>query len=948
MPARYAGDELVALLPDTPAEGAREVAERICQAVRNHVFRLRDRSGAVPVTLSVGVSTFPQHADDPDTLFAAADRALYQVKRQGRDGVALAASEGAAPTHLPLSIERFVGRVEEIRSLVRLLEDATEARPRVVAISGEAGIGKTTLIRQLEPEVRLRAGSLVIGRCLEADLKPPYAPWAEAIHAIRRIERQTGAPPREWRELSRLVPALGSGEPSDVRGGSKYALLDEIAEYIRLAAQERPLVIVLDDMQWADGASWDTLEYLVPQLENERVLICMTVRAEEAVGEPLERRRRLSRSERFHEITLGRLTRDEMRQWIEAAFHRQEVGRELLAFLYRHTEGNPLFVVQVLRTLVDEGAIWYSGTQWEWRPVSELRLPVAVGDLISRRLARLSTRANAVLTVAAVIGREFDIDLAIDAGAGTEEELLDAIDEGVRASVLRPAVQRDGDRFAFAHGLLAEVLRDEVNPRRLKRIHERVAQAIERRRPDAFPEIATHFDQGGVQEEAYRYALLAAQDARALYAHQEGAEFLRIAERNATSPAQLAEVRVRSAEIAETAGRYDEAEELCDLAAEWYTAQGDRRRAVSIRIMRERLRALLGQPARTTLEHCLTLDAEARAGGFDVERVALLKMISQTYGRLGDRSAAEGMAWECVRLAERVGDPTLVADALMRLGVALEGVHIEKAVEIYRQAFAMYERAGDHRGQANCRNNLGRYHTTRGEWTEAKRELEGAIVLGRRVGTPDLWGIFVLNLGVVHLRCGEFDRAREAFGEAMALFAAIRNSERQLYALYNLAHLERERGDHEAAAELYDVAAMLAMRVGQSDVQIGALAGSGLALLTLGRTDAARVAFLGAEEHARTREEWFQGRELFEALAVRLSAASGAGVDAVKRLTEARTLAEGSDFYGAAWLTAECAETLMTIDPSSGRRLLGEYAERARAAGFEAMSRRYGELLAKV
>ena len=467
MPARYAGDELVALLPDTPAEGAREVAERICQAVRNHVFRLRDRSGAVPVTLSVGVATFPLHADDPDALFAAADRALYQVKRQGRDGVALAASEGAAPTHLPLSIERFVGRVEEIRSLVRLLEDATESNPRVVAITGEAGIGKTTLIRQLEPEVRLRAGSLVIGRCLEADLKPPYAPWAEAIHAIRRIERQTGAPAREWRELSRLVPALGSGEPADTRGGSKYALLDEIAEYIRLAAQERPLVIVLDDMQWADGASWDTLEYLVPQLENERVLICMTVRAEETAGEPIERRRRLSRSERFHEITLGRLTRDEMRQWIEAAFHRQEVGRELLAFLYRHTEGNPLFVVQVLRTLVDEGAIWYSGTQWEWRPVSELRLPVAVGDLISRRLARLSTRANAVLTVAAVIGREFDIDLAIDAGAGTEDELLDAIDEGVRASVLRPALQRDGDRFAFAHGLLAEVLRDEVNPRRL-------------------------------------------------------------------------------------------------------------------------------------------------------------------------------------------------------------------------------------------------------------------------------------------------------------------------------------------------------------------------------------------------------------------------------------------------------------------------------------------------
>ena len=943
--ARYAGDEFVALLPGTGTEGARETAERIAQAVRGHGFGLRDRAGSVSVTLSIGVATFPEHGDDPDALFASADRALYHVKRQGRDGVALAAGDGTAAAHVPLGIERFVGRAEEVRALVRLLESATDGSPQVAAIRGEAGVGKTTLLRQLEPEVRLRAGSLVVGRCLEADVKPPYGPWAEVIAAIRRLDPNGAASSREWHELPRLVPALGAVPAG--QGGSRYQLLEEVSEYLRLAAQERPLVVVLDDMQWADGASWDVLEYLVPQFERERILICLTIRAEELVGEPLERRRRLSRSERFHEIALARLSREEMKQWVEAAFHRQDVGRELLAFLYRHTEGNPLFVVQLLRTLVDEGAIWHTGTHWEWRPVSELRLPVAVGDLVSRRLGRLSPKAREVLTVAAVIGREFDVDLALDAGAGSEDELLDAIDEGVRASVLQAGDERNSDRYAFAHGLLAEVLREDANPRRLRRMHERVAEALERRSPDAHAALARHYDHGGVAAKAYRYALLAAAQARHVYAHQEGTEFLRIAERNADGPAQLAEVRVKLAELAEAAGRYEEAEELCDLAIEWYGSQKDRRATLALRLMRERIRGLLGQPARATLQQLVALDEESRGTTFDVERVTLLKMMSQTYGRLGERGAAEGMAWECVRLAERTGDASLAADALLRLGVALEHDHPAQAVEIHRRALAMYRHAGDLRGQGNCHNNLGKYATLRGDWDEAEREFITAISLGRRVATPEVLGISLINLGAVHLKVGEHERARELFGEALALLSGLRSSEWQMYALYNLAHLERARGDQAAAAELYEVVATMAQRVGQADVEIGARAAAGLALLAQGRLEDARVAHADAAERMRGRTDWFQGRELAESLAVRVIAEAGAAADAVRRHEEARSLAEPSDFYGAATLVAECGDTLLRLDGTLARRVLLDYGTRVRNAGFRALEQRYDHLLAR-
>jgi diguanylate cyclase (GGDEF)-like protein len=943
--ARYAGDELVALLPNTPADRAREVAERLCAAVRGHAFQVRERDERLSVSISIGVATSPENGSDPDALFAAADRALYQVKRQGRDGVAVATAGAGDSGHLPLAIERFVGRVTELRQMVKLLDDARSGKPSIVGISGEAGIGKTTLLRQLEPEVRLRAGSLVVGRGREADVQPPYAPWAEVISAIRRT---SPVPQRTWHELPHLVPALAaSDQPAPgSRVGSKYMLLEEIAEYVKVAARDRLLVIVLDDVQWADSASWDMLEFLVGQLGTEHLLICLTIRAEEMQGETLERRRRLSRNERFREITLSRLTRDELKQWMQAAFHRQEIGRELLAFLYHHTEGNPLFVVQVLRTLVEEGNIWYDRDRWEWRPVSELRLPVAITDLISRRISRLSPRAQAVLTTAAVIGREFEVDLAVEARAGTEGELLDVIDEGMRASVLQPTSSRGSDRFAFAHVLMAEVLTESVNPRRLRRMHEQVAQAMERLTPDAIAEIATHYDRGGVSEKAHEYAMLAAERARLVYAHQESADFLRIAERNATSSVEVAEVRVRRAEVAESVGRYEEAEEMCDLAIEWFAGQRDMRRALALRRMRERLRALLGQPNTRTLEHCLALDAEADTHGFDDERVSLLTMISQTYGRLGDRVEAERIAVECVRIAEQLGDPLRLAESLNRLGITLQQEEPERAVEHYERALALFERAGDLVGQARCRNNMGIVYSSLGKWQRATQELTTSMSLARSAGTPEHVGTAGINLGVAHLKCGEFERARELFGEALAIFAAQKSTERQLYALYNLAHLDRERGEDGSARELYDVVLGIARGIGQSDVELGALAGAGLVALRMGAVEDARESLDDVEARMQARPDWFQGRELAEALRVRIAAIDSTN-RAVAMFYRALALAETTDFYGAAWLIAECADILDAHDRALLRSSVNRFAPQVESQGYHGMSRRYSELLSR-
>ena len=971
--ARWGGDEFVALLAGAPIARAREVAERLGAAIRGH-GGLTDATGLpISVTVSVGVASFPAHGTDPETLFAAGDRAMYQVKRRGRDGVAVAgATHGTAV--LP-ALDRFVGRGEELRGLVALLDDAASGRPRTVAVLGEAGVGKTTLLRQLEPEVRLRGGSMVIGRAVDAVvIQPPYAPWVEIVEALER-QKQTatesraslsggafderpagssasGGPPNaaslatlfsagsapphgirlpstptptratpavggvRWPELSRIVPGLAS--PATVPlppTGSKFALLGELASYISEAAAQRPIVIVLDDMQSADAATWDAFEHVVTQLEREPILLCLTLRMEDVTPEIHERMRRLVVNRRIHEQALARLTRDELRRWVDAVFYGQEVEREFLAYLYRQTEGNPLLVVQTLRTLVDEGDIWWDKDRWHWHPVSELRLPNGVLDLMGRRLAKLSGDDRDVLTVAAVVGREFDLGVVQDAARVTPQVLASAIESGVRASVIQPAHGRGSDRYVFAHTLLIEALCKPLDTRRLQRTHDRVAQALRKRMPDAVAEIAMHFDRADDARQAHAFALAAAERARRVYAHEEADEFLRIAERHAPDPASVAAVRVAMAEVAELRGRYAEAEETCALALDWYAARADHRQTLRLRRMRERLRALLGEPALKTLRACEALVQSAADIGADDERVAVLGMLAATHLRLGDRTAAVAAARDAVQLAGSLGDDSLLADALVRLGVSLDADDALDAEKSYRRALALYEHLHDARGQARCWDRIGVVAAQREEWENARTALRRAIDLGRTAGTPDEWGMAALDLGVVARRTGDLEQARELFGDALALFAAVQNSERQLLALYHLAHLDRERGELAAAADLYDVAASLAERVGQHDVEVGAISGAGLCRLRLGDRLRATQSLMKADAISGARREWFPGRELQDALAVELLALSGDTAAVGLRLTEGWRRAQAADPWAANWLLTEVTSTLTQSAP---------------------------------
>ena len=897
------GNEVL-LLIDAPAMLAPAVANRILAAVRGHVFSGGASDRSLRLTLAMGVAPALDRGETWEALIGAAREARRDI---ATDGCLVARTD----TSDGLDLGRFVGRAEHLERFTDYLDDMVRGVGRVVAVIGDRGVGASSLVRTLQPEVRLRGGSLVIGTCYEHPLPAPYALWSEVLRGVRRLPVKST---RVWRELPALDTTL-EGATAETSGGSKTRLLEELADFLRLAAQQRPLLLLLENMQWADAASWDALEYLIGQLESERIVIALTFGTDATNDDALERWNRLASRPRHHEIRLTGLTRDDVKRWLEGAMRTGEAGRELLSYLYRHTEGNPLQLTQLIRDLRESDYIMRHEHGWQWRSVAEFPVQADLDLVIARRLRRLPSAARALLEVASVLGRGAVDLLAIEMADLDVASGHAALRHLLATGLLDSSHERDRTTCMLGHEEIGRVTRAQLSPARRVELHARVGKALAAIRGGSAAEIAGHFEQAGELAEAHRYALAGADEALALHEMGSVAELLAAAERTAPDPAALAGVRMRMVSIAEVAGRFEEAEVLCNQALDWYTLQDDRMNALKVKRTRLLVRTKRGQGARETLTELLELEREAAAAGADMERAAVLLLVAQMHWRLGDLRAAQGCAEEAVAIAERGQDPILLADACNRLAATLPPEARQRSRELFARSLEIATALGDPFRRLRGLNNIGVQELLASNWDEARRALTMASEQARTAGLVESWGRAELNLGVLAARVGDDEAAGRALSESLRLTAMVQLGEEQLYATYNMAHLERVRERYREAIDTYELVTELAERIGQVEVQAGGIAGMGLCRFLSGDLAGARQSFAAASPLMERLTDWFQGRELVEALELHLALTDGQIERACTVFDRALSLAAPSDTYGAAWLTAEFALVLYEHSP---------------------------------
>jgi tetratricopeptide (TPR) repeat protein len=437
----------------------------------------------------------------------------------------------------------FVGRGAELDLLQQQWQAAVAGERRAVLLAGEPGIGKTRLAEQVAQRAHNDGAAVLFGRCDE-DLGVAYQPFVEAIGAYVEhcaIDELRAHVERYGSDLARLVPELfrrvpeapplDNAEPEDAR----FRMFEAVVGFLQAASEHAPVVLVLDDLHWATKPTLLLLRRLLRADESGALLVVATYRDTDVershpLAELIADLRRQSGVER---IALRGLDEDETGEFIAAAGQQEfdEQYRPYAVALHQNTEGNPFFMLEVLRHLTDTGTVFQADGRWTTNLASpdDVVLPEGIRDVITRRLARLSDTANRALSAGAVIGPRFSHRL-LEAVLAAEpakdgESLLDALDSAVRAGVLAD----HGGEYAFSHALTRQTLYAELTSSRRIRLHRTVAETIEATSPTELEALAFHFAEcaaDGQAEKAAEYALAAGRRALEHLAFEEAVSIL--------------------------------------------------------------------------------------------------------------------------------------------------------------------------------------------------------------------------------------------------------------------------------------------------------------------------------------------------------------------------------------------------------------------------------------
>jgi len=450
-----------------------------------------------------------------------------------------------APTENPLYRRVFVGRETELKQLQSAFDGAMSGQGALMMVTGEPGIGKTSLCEQLSTYVALRGGRTLVGHCYEAgSLSLPYLAFVEALRSYvlsrdpKDLKEELGSGAAD---VARIISEIRERlkiklRPQKDPEEERYRLLQGVTEFLTNAANVQPMLIVLEDLHDADKGTLEMLTHVSRNLAGARLLLVGTYRDVEVdrshpLSAALAELRRVST---YGRVQLRGLNADEVRRMMES-ITRESVPWGLAEAVHRQTEGNPLFVQEVIRYLAEEGLL--ARKDGQWRPTKdtplEMTIPEGLRDVIGKRLSLLTPECNQLLAVASVIGREFALE-TLKAVAGIDEDVfVNALKEAVRLSVLEERSQRGVVRYRFTHAFFRQTLYEEmIAPQRLK-LHRQVAHTLEtlyaRHLKEHAVELAEHFSHSTDPADlakAVSYAEMAAKRATDVYAYGEAVRLL--------------------------------------------------------------------------------------------------------------------------------------------------------------------------------------------------------------------------------------------------------------------------------------------------------------------------------------------------------------------------------------------------------------------------------------
>src|SRR3954447_15968363 len=699
----------------------------------------------------------------------------------------------------------FVGRARELAALRELLPRGDDDGTRVALIGGEAGAGKSRLVRELAHEAASEGALVLYGAC-DAVVRPPYAP---VVTALAQLERATD--PEILRadlgttggELTRLVPDLGvrvGGLPEPMTGDTdfeRHRLHTAVSELLANVSTRHPLLLVLEDIHWADPSTLLVLCHLARATAAARMLVLATFRdtPSELTEEASNALVALRRVEGVVRLRLAGLSDDEVAEFVHraAGVDRDPRLNELARAIADVSDGNPLLLAESWRAVVDAGAL-------EQGSVGDLTAPDSLRDIVSERLSRLGAPTIDLLEMAAVAGGDFTLDVVRRAVALDEPGFLTALDEAVRSGMI-DEVPAPEPSYRFTHELLRQALYDRLTALRRAELHLRIGVSLEgavegtpgRRLAD----LAHHFAAAGALDESGRaldYNVRAARSALAALAFDQAAAHLQTA--LAVAPAEAderAEILVELGEACHLAGQAVRALDAFEPAAHLAGARGD---AQLLTRAATGFELACSAPVITDRGAVELLEAAASAlGEGDSEsRVAVLSGLARALVLRGEHRRAAIVRASATDMARRLGDRHGLMNLLARAYWARGTSTLEEVAGMLAEARDLAVQLGDVELEGEARAWLLVTQMARGDLPDARRELAAWLDVADRTPMPFLRGATEHIASTIALAHGRLDEAEARTLRSRGWTASLRGGDPSGVDGIQMFSIRREQG----------------------------------------------------------------------------------------------------------------------------------------------------------
>ncbi|MBP8948163.1 MAG: AAA family ATPase [Candidatus Promineofilum sp.] len=696
--------------------------------------------------------------------------ALYEAIQEGRIVPAVVPPRPAPAAPTPTA-PALIGRESAWDTLLAAYADVGTTG-RLLAVTGEAGIGKTRLVESFLAHARATGAIGVAATCYEGEADLAYAPFAAALRALARqpdAAARLAAVPAQWRgEVLRLTPEWaesGSAPPrADSPGpGAQARFFAGVSEVIcHLLSSTVPGVLFLDDVHWADAASLDLLAYLARRLGDLPVLLVV---AWSEAGSAPRLRRLLTEAQRAGTGRVVPLTRwrpSDVLSLVAADERLRPQAAAITDRLYRETEGLPYFVVEYVNALAGRPDNW--------------TMPPSVRDLLAGRLALAGQAELQLLQTAAVIGGSFDYTSLLEASGRSEEEVVGGLERLLERGLIREATDAPrGDwadpRYDFSHQQLRSLAYDETNLARRRLLHRRVAAALQTQtrgaKDSAASLIAYHYRRGGHDAAAADYYRRAGDYARALYANREALDHYETA--LALGHPATAALHEAKGDLHTLLGAYSAALRAYESAA----AQAEPAALARLEHKLGQLHERRGQWELADSHFCAALD-QYRDAGAASELARLYGDRSRVAYRAGDLARARALAEEALALAQSAGDAEAEAQGHNALGIlARQEGDFAAAQTHLERSLALAEGASTPSARVAALNNLARLRGATGDIDAALALLEQALALGVPQGDRHHEAALYNHRADLLHRAGREEEAMSSLKAAVTIYAEI-------------------------------------------------------------------------------------------------------------------------------------------------------------------------------